>query len=256
MRVTSYSRDVEPLRPRLNSNTIALVEGVTSFAELMPLLDRWRTEVAPARILITIDDSSQAAYTSMHAAEADDFYLQGNDDLDWDDPVAVAGYDDLVATHIARQLDTAPERDWTEVRDARASSPEDVAALARVNTDPDTALDRTLLVQRAPVERDDLAIAGLPNGYFSADWSSYDNHWIVRRMQTHGYRHIGVGASLLAFDRTVSPSVDEAAAVVSDLTRLYGSPTSVHWYELHSALTRHPLLLLGYTENFADQFAD
>ncbi|AYF78488.1 hypothetical protein D7D52_36935 [Nocardia yunnanensis] len=103
-----------------------------------------------------------------------------------------------------------------------------------------------------PVGRDDLALAGIPNGYFEGDWDTFQNYAIVRRMAGHGYRHIGTGASLLGFDRPSVPTVDEAQAVVADLASLYGAPDSSAWSELATVLSEQRILLIGYTEDFAD----
>ncbi|MEV6903222.1 hypothetical protein [Amycolatopsis sp. NPDC051372] len=102
---------------------------------------------------------------------------------------------------------------------------------------------------------DDLVIAGIPNGYFTSDWTVFQNHAIVRRMATHGYRHFGIGASLLGFDRVAAPTTEQARALVADLTHLYGAPGApgvAAWDELAGLLPERCLLLLGYTENFPD----
>lgn len=89
-----------------------------------------------------------------------------------------------------------------------------------------------------------------PDGYFTADWTVFQNHAIVRRLAAHGYRHVGIGASLLGFDRAATPSEDEARAVVADLKHLYGAPGA--WAQLAALLPERPYLLLGYTEDFPD----
>ncbi|MDT7797964.1 MAG: hypothetical protein QOI78_1397 [Actinomycetota bacterium] len=111
-------------------------------------------------------------------------------------------------------------------------------------------------MQRVPVPRDDLAVAGIPNGYFTSDWNVFQNHAIIRRMAVHGYRHLGIGASLLGFDRAAAPSADEAKAVVADLKHLFGAAGAAGWTELATLLPQRRLLLLGYTENFPDMIDD
>lgn len=125
-----------------------------------------------------------------------------------------------------------------------------------MNRRPDDFLDDVVLVQRVPVARDDLAVAGIPNGYFTADWNVFQNHAIIRRMAAHGYRHLGIGASLLGFDRAAALSEEEARAVVDDLKHLYGAPRAAGWAELAALLPERRLLLLGYTENFPDLVDD
>ena len=168
-------------------------------------------------------------------------------------PAARRRADDARVAHVAAALDDTKLRvAWDELPGERLGGEADVAALVEVNRNPDGFLDDVVLVQRVPVPRDDLAVAGIPNGYFTADWDVFQNHTIIRRMATHGYRHVGIGASLLGFDRPAAPSFDEAQAVVADLKHLFGAPGAAGWAELTALLPQRRLLLLGYTENFPD----
>ena len=75
---------------------------------------------------------------------------------------------------------------------------------------------------RVPVPEDNLLIAGMVNGYFSADWDVFQNHAIIRRLEErHGYRFFGIGAAWLGFIRPQAPGADEARRLVADLTELY-----------------------------------
>ncbi len=136
---------------------------------------------------------------------------------------------------------------------------EHVDVLVEMNRSPDKVLahDDVVYVQRVPVPRDDLLIAGLPNGYFSCDWDVFHNHAVIRRLEAaHGYRFFGIGASWLGFVREQSPGVTEARAVVDDLAALYASDDAASsadaWAALAALLTSRKTLLLGYTDNFAD----
>ncbi|MEA5363207.1 hypothetical protein VA596_27000 [Amycolatopsis sp., V23-08] len=256
MRVTRYAPSEKVLRGRLNTNTVARLDEVATFTELLEVLAGLRTEHGPARILCTLDDVGQCAYTSGHASEDDRLWFDAGDP-DEDDPAAQRRADDARATHVAAALEDPAERvAWDDLPGERLGGEADVAALVAVNRTPDTFLDDVVLVQRAPVSRDDLAVAGLPNGYFTSDWNVFQNHAVIRRMAGHGYRHIGIGASLLGFDRAAAPSAKEAEAVVADLKHLFGAPGAAGWAELAALLPQRPLLLLGYTENFPDMIED
>ncbi|MFG1647321.1 hypothetical protein ACGFMK_44175 [Amycolatopsis sp. NPDC049252] len=238
MRVTRYEPSEKVRRGRLDTNTVA------------------RVEHGPARILGTLDDVGQCAYTSGHASEDDRLWFDDGDP-DEDDPAARRRADDARTAHVAAALDDPGSRvAWDELPGERLGGEADVAALVAVNRNPDRFLDDVVLVQRVPVPRDDLAVAGIPNGYFTSDWNVFQNHAVIRRMAAHGYRHIGIGASLLGFDRTAAPSEDEATAVVADLKHLFGAAGAAGWAELAVLLSRRPLLLLGYTENFPDMIDD
>ncbi|MFE1594871.1 hypothetical protein [Nocardia sp. NPDC058705] len=248
--MTTFEPGEPPVRRnRLDSNTVARLDDVTTFAQLLDAAELVRMDHPDARILCTLDDLGQCAYTSMHATLG----LVDDDDTDHDDPVASHNFDNAAVTRIAALLDNPAARvPWETLRDTRNASEDELTALVTANRSPDRVVDDVVLIQRVPVDRDDLAIAGIPNGYFADDWSTYDNHTVIRRMATHGYRHLAIGASLLAFARPTPPTPEQAATLVTDLTHLYGSPTAIAWHELAVQLPTQRHLILGYAENYAD----
>ncbi|APE35813.1 hypothetical protein BOX37_19760 [Nocardia mangyaensis] len=254
MQTTLFEPGEPTGRHRLDSNTVARLDEVTGFADLVEAFAAARAAHPDARIVCTLDDLDQCVYTSMHAA------LRLDDDANWDDgpydyhdPAAVHRVENARVARIAALLDDpARQVDWANLADTRAATEDDLTALVAANREPDHALDDVVLIQRVPVDRDDFAVAGIPNGYFADDWDIFANHAVIRRMAGHGYQHVAVGASLLGFVRSTPPSVEQAAAVVTDLIHLYGTPESIAWHELALLLPTRRLLLLGYTENFAD----
>ncbi|NKX89680.1 hypothetical protein [Nocardia coubleae] len=252
MKTTLFGHHDPVRQDRLDSNTIAQLDDIAGFADVLEALDAARARHPGDRIVCTLDDPYQCAYTSVHAT------LQLSDD-DWDeepdeeDPVGVHRYDNSTTGRIAALLDDPDRRvEWSSVQGTLATSSQDLAALATMNRTPDVALDRIVLVQRAPVHRDDLAIAGIPNGYFGEDWDIFANHAVIRRMADHGYRLIGIGARLLGFDRPTAPTPPEVAALIADLTDLYGSPEAACWSELAESLPTQRLLILGYAGDFGN----
>ncbi|MFD3703205.1 hypothetical protein ACFWUP_08680 [Nocardia sp. NPDC058658] len=248
--MTTFEPGEPPVRRnRLDSNTVARLDDVTTFAQLLDAAELVRMDHPGVRILCTLDDLGQCAYTSMHATLG----LVDDDGTDHDDPVASHHFDNNAVARIAALLDNPAARvPWEALRDTRNASEDELTALVTANRSPDRVVDDVVLIQRVPVDRDDLAIAGIPNGYFADDWSTYDNHTVIRRMATHGYRHLAIGASLLAFARPTPPTPEQAAALVTDLTHLYGSPTAIAWHELAVQLPTQRHLILGYAENYAD----
>ncbi len=249
--MTTFEPGEPPVRRnRLDSNTVARLDDVTTFAQLLDALELVRMDHPDARILGTLDDLGQCAYTSMHATLG---LVDADGEHDPDDAAATHHAENATVSRIAALLDSPSARvPWDALRDTRNASEDELTALVTANRSLDRVVDDVVLIQRVPVDRDDLAIAGIPNGYFADDWSTYDNHTVIRRMATHGYRHIAIGASLLAFARPTAPTPEQAAALVTDLTHLYGSPTSIAWHELAVQLPTQRELILGYAENFAD----
>lgn len=254
-------RNTSPFRP-VNTFSHLRLSEVRSLAEVLACLDALHKREPAQRFLCTLDDIDQCCYTSMHASE--DARLTPDDDgadedLDYDDPVALHGHEARQLAHVAAQLDApALQQDWGTLAQARMSSQDDVDALLAMNRDPDQLLahDDVVYVQRVPVARDDLLIAGLPNGYFTSDWDVFQNHALIRHLATtHGYRFFGIGASWLGFVRPQAPDEAQARRLVDDLARVYPSDDAAAaaeaWNSLASLLTGCKTLLLGYTENFA-----
>ncbi|MGJ7541642.1 hypothetical protein [Variovorax sp. LT1R16] len=255
-------RTPSPFKP-VNTFSHLRLSEVRSLAEVLACLDDLHRRQPGHRFLCTLDDLDQCCYTSMHAREDERLTPDdegADEDLDYDDPVALHGHEARQLAHVAAQLDVpALRQDWRALAEARLSSQDDVDALLAMNRDPDRLLahDDVVYVQRVPVARDDLLIAGLPNGYFSADWNVFQNHALIRHIATtHGYRFFGIGASWLGFVRTQAPDEAEARRLVDDLSLVYPSDdaaaAAVAWDALALLLTGCNTLLLGYTENFAD----
>lgn len=253
-------REKKPFRP-VNTFSHLRWSEVATLAQVLAGLEDLRRREPAHRFLCTLDDVNQCCYTSMHASEderltPDD---EGSSAVDFDDPLALHGHEGRRLAHVQAQLDVPALREpWQSLADVRMSSQADVEALVAMNGDPDRVLahDDVVYVQRVPVPRDDLLIAGLPNGYFSCDWNVFQNHALIRHLETaHGYRLFGIGASWLGFARVQAPNAAQARRLVDDLAVIYPSDEAAavdSWNALASLLTGRRTLLLGYTENFAE----
>ncbi|MGX1808322.1 hypothetical protein ACWIGI_21590 [Nocardia sp. NPDC055321] len=250
MRITTYDTLAPVTRERLNTNTVARFDEVESLSGVLDAMDELRARHAPARLLCTLDDRHQCGYTSMHAS-LDDRFTIADDEYDENDVAAAHRVDDARSVHIAKVLDDTRFRvDWEALAPGPHVTELDVAALVDINARSGDMIDDVVLVQRVPVDRDDLALAGIPNGYFAGDRDTFENHAIVRRLARHGYRHFGTGAALLGFDRPAP--LDDNPALLADLIHLFGTPDSTCWQALAELLATRRTLLIGYTEDFSD----
>ncbi|MGX7827134.1 hypothetical protein ACTG9Q_18805 [Actinokineospora sp. 24-640] len=242
-----HSHDPGPFRPVDSFSHVRLSE-VTSLAEVLEVVASLRRDDPAARYLCTLDSLDQCCYTSMHAREDDRLWLS---DVEDDDRRTS---DEARLRHVAAQLDAPPLRtDWTSLTGTLLTTATDIDALAAVNREPDVLLDEVVYVQRLPVARDDLLIAGLPNGYFTDDWDTFQNHAVIRRLaEVHGYRFFGLGASWSGFLRDTPLNTNEAARLIADLVHLYGWDASRSWGELADVVQDSGSLFLGYTQDFAE----
>ncbi len=194
----------------------------------------------------------------MHAWEAHELELP---DDEWDAPAkgeewteeASERFELAQASRLARLLVAQRGDPAAGVAERLNIGDEEIAALARVNRDPDLILDDVSELLVVPVDADDLVLAGAPNGYFPSDLEVLENHTIAWHLQQRfGYRFFGEGASWLGYDREEALSAAEAIEVVDELRSIYATAESQAWGEVADALTGSSILLLGYTDNFAD----
>lgn len=196
---------------------------------------------------ITLDDHSQALYTSMHAREDDRLELR--EDIDWDVAGAEAAYERRAYDHRLAQLD-ASAATWSDVH-----LPAPVAAIAdlvRINAEPDLVVDSTVLLLNPPSATPAAKLAALPNGYFSGDLDTFDNLAVCRRMEEHGWDSFGMGAATLGF-RRAEPILD-VGPLIADLKSLYPTDGDAddYWSELSATLATATVLLLFYTSAFGE----
>lgn len=233
--------------------SIALIVGATSFAELVTEYRRI-SATRPGRSFITLDDLGQCRYTSGHAVnrhELDDGISYPDDDS----PPALEKYEAQVFEAAQRVL-ADPQRtvDTNELASSHPTTASHIDALLVLNRNPDLLLDDVHVVQNVPSNDVSAVLANIPNGYFEGDWTPFECLAVTRLLaERHGYEPLGVGASTLAFlstlDRTQRRDI---AALMKDLQQIYGHETAQSWNELAQVISASPLLILGYTEDFAD----
>ncbi|WFR72827.1 hypothetical protein P9209_02660 [Prescottella defluvii] len=238
----------------VNDLSVALISDATSFDALLAAF--WRVEAAhrhDGRCFLTLDDPNQCLYTSGHARakhELDGDIAYPDDDTD----DALAAYDTAVFES-ARAALRDPDRAvrWEDVGSSLVTAPSDIEALVALNRDPGLVVDDVHVVQCLPTADDTDLLADLPNGYFACDLTPFECHAVARRMgERHGYALVGIGASTLGFLSVLDPEQRDIEALIADLQELYGQPDAVAWNELGDALRGSSVLLLGYTEDFAE----
>ena len=235
------------------------LEDFDGLQEVLQHLDQLAAKDTSHRYLCTLDDVSQCSYTCGHAGQDDRLYLDSPDDMDWDDPKQERAWEPASLQHRLAQLNNSEvAQSWEQVCGSLCTMADDVLALLQANRAPDLLLDDVVYVQRIPVSSDDLKIAAQPNGYFSADWDTFQNHAIIRHLATqYGYRFFGMGAAWMGFVRSAPPSEDLAQRLIADLRELYGKGRAeVHshpgWAQLAELLQTQHTLLLGYVENMSE----
>ncbi|HEL3834960.1 TPA: hypothetical protein UMX25_004033 [Stenotrophomonas maltophilia] len=253
MKITSIPLDKAVVDGPIDAFSHALLGDSPTLDEVLEYLASRHAADPRYRYLCTLDDVGQCRYTSMHAS--DDARIALYEDEDPETPEGALAARERLLAHVVAQLEHSSHRlEWSALAGTLMCSNEDVEALVAANATPDLIVDEVACVQQVPVDRNDLLIAALPNGYFSADWDIFQNHALIRYLQErYDYRLFGLGASWLGFQRDRAPSPAEASALVADLQHIYAAGTHDTWAQLAATLATRTTLLLGYTEDFSEQ---
>ena len=167
----------------VDSFSASRLSDAPTLEQVLQVAERLRAAEPQYRYLCTLDDVNQSCYTRGHALEDERLTFDYDyDDLDLDDPESVRAYESRRLAHVVAQLqDPQLQQAWESLPGTLYVNAGDIAALAAMNRDPQRVLDQVVYVQRVPVPEDNLLIAGMVNGYFSADWDVFQNHAIIRR---------------------------------------------------------------------------
>jgi len=245
-------------QPRL-FNTL-LCDGVTahnlpSFAELRALHARLQAGRPGQRVLASLDDLGQAAYTSGHGTEAHRL-----DDVVADDPAdslpphpgylsTPADFPVRLANLLRGAVDLEAVRGllWWETS-GDANDP------VTINRDPEAALqiaqEQEVIFQFVPVDSAADAIAAFPNGYFNADLNPFQTHALARYLEAeHGLALFGIGSRFLGFRREAPLSEGGAQRLAASLCGLYADTPEGAAEALTALLTGRDWLLFRYTES-------
>lgn len=240
-------------------------ENVPDFAALLALRTRLAKAHPNLRVLTTLDDPDQAAYTSGHG-----IMKHGLDDTEGHELSALGPecFDDGEHCGFLTTPAEFPIRLANLKAHAAGTSFDDACGMLyweggaedgpifpdTVMFEPDAALWRgnknEAFVQFVPVDAASDALAAFPNGYFTCDLTPLQNYAVARHLEEyHGMALFGVGASYLGFVRDAVLAADEAGALAADLVKLYQEAPEDAASRLADALTGKDWLLLRYSES-------
>lgn len=215
--------------------------GLNTFAQLLALHEQLQRERPDVRVLASLDDLGQAAYTSGHVTDM--LQLDGGGEEAAPFPVWLANLE--AASEAIGLAEATGVIDWETSGDSND--------LVTVNADPDAVLlikrQSEVIFQFVPVTAAADAIAVFPNGYFASDLSPMQNLAIARRLEArHGLALFGIGARFLGFRSVEALSALKAAQVAEDVAALYANaPDDVS--ALARLLEGRDWLLFRYTES-------
>jgi hypothetical protein len=231
-----------------------VVRNVPDFAAWIALLRTFQRDHPDVRILGTLDDVHQSAYTSGHAIESHD--LDRNDERV--EPDADRGYllrRDQFPIRLANLLERARGVTFTDLTGLLPwCTPGDANDPIAINVDPDAALhwkhEKLFLAQRVPVATAAETVAAWPNGYFAGDLNPMQTCALARHLETRfGLRLCAIGAGRLAFVSDAPLDPRAAAEAAGDIVSLYTDAPSDAADRLAAWLGTQDTLLIRYTES-------
>ncbi len=231
-----------------------VVRNVPDFAAWIALLRTFQREHPDVRVLGSLDDVHQSAYTSGHAIEKHDLdRIEG-----LAEPDADRGYllrRDQFPTRLANLLARARGVSFDSLAGLLPwSTPGDANDPIAINADPDAALgwqhETLFLAQLVPVATAAETVAAWPNGYFASDLNPMQNLALAQHLGTRfGLRLCAIGAGRLAFVADASLDSGAAAEAAADIVSLYADAPSDAAERLAAWLAAHDTLLIRYTES-------
>jgi hypothetical protein len=227
------------------------LRGVSDFEALLAQHRMMSADVAPLRVLCSLDDLSQAEYTSGHTTVLHELYDWSDDEEPATPPLR---NDMALQTCLLRIMALAGASDFSSLSNRLAwVGASEGESVTDANGAPDTVLrlaqEREIRLQFVPVNSAADVIAAFPNGYFSCDLSPMDVWLLARHFEErHALELFGIGASWLAFRRCGPFDEARAVAAARDVVALYSDAPADAGPLMASLLMRQPWLLLRYTE--------
>lgn len=238
-------------------------QNLGSFAALLELHAKLQAEHPDVRVLASLDDLGQAAYTSGHATDVHDLdSLEGHDLTGLDPALFEDGEPPLFLTtpeefpyRLANVLEKAKDKRFSDACGVLEwDFPDTQSSPLLANHDPETVLmidrEQDVLFQFVPVERAADALAAFPNGYFTSDLDPFQNHALALHLEkSYGLALFGVGSRFLGFRSDAPLRPDQARGIASDMAALYEGTPEAAVEEMTDLLTGRDWLLLRYTES-------
>lgn len=222
-----------PENPSVGTCDEYRVSGITRIDDLTGVYRKLADTHPGFKPLFSLDDLSQARYTSGHARNN-----LGMDDASEQDIIGLPPECFEKGEYIGYPTTKAEFaicfRNFTNLVAATSFEEAcnhgltlDEQALQEwvgYQENPVSLLDQPLSALLVPVQQSFQALAAFPNGYFACDLDPAKNHAVARHFsEAHGYELMGVGASYIGFTRAEPPDTPLAGRVAQDFCALYNT---------------------------------
>lgn len=255
---------IRPLGPNESSTEklveTYIIEDCTTFNELLKVYQLFKMEHQDKTVLVSLDDTNQAEYTSTHAIQMNNLDETEGYDLSKLDPSAFEngehiGYLSTASEFFIRKvnfLKQIEDVDFSSACDRGLSIEEtELLLLQKINNNPIAYIDQQIVLKIVPVNKSYEALCASPNGYFASDLNPFENYAIAKHLHDkYGYELFGIGASLLGFIRASYLDDQQAKELKDDLIKLYQADAGMS-HKLLELVKSHHHLFIKYTESIS-----
>ena len=253
--------DIKPLSAGVSFNQILfesyLIEGLTSFNELLDVYSTYKKENPDKTIILTLDDLDQAEYTSTHSTMSNDLDEIEGYDLSGLDKTCFENGEHIGYLSTPSEFFILKENFFKQTESIDFSSvcekgltidESEVSILEKINLLPFEYLDKRIILKIVPVEKPYQGISGFPNGYFASDLNPFENYALAKHLfKKYDFELFGIGASLLAFIRKDRLDKEQVKELLSDFSKLYNCSETI-LERLSESMQNSKQLFLKYTE--------
>jgi hypothetical protein len=228
-----------------------IVNGFSSFSELMMLRARYSAYYPGCTVLFSLDDRQQMEYTAFHSANSRSL---DNEDIDFDE--SVSDMNPMPSTYFSfrlrRFLDEVLDVDFEKAcaTGLQREDGDDLGYLA-MSEQPLLCIESEVAMIIVPVDDPSLGFCAMPVGYFTCDCGPFENYAIAKHFDSnYGYRLIGVGACMLGFIREDDLSDELINSMVTDLARVYHCEACGEFSSTMTSIIRNKKhLFIKYTDS-------
>jgi len=231
-----------------------VVRNIPDFAAWIALLRTFQRDYPDVRVLGTLDDVHQSAYTSGHAIEKHQLdRIAGLAEPDGDHGYLLRR--EQFPIRLANLLTRAQGVTFASLAGLLPwRTPGDANDPITINADPEAALgwrhETLFLAQLVPVATAAETVAAWPNGYFVGDLTPMQTLALAQHLEARfALRLCAIGAGRLAFVSDTPLDAATAAQAATDIVSLYADAPSDAATRLAAWLGTHDALLIRYTES-------
>ena len=248
---------IEPLKTDEILFDSFVIENLNSFDEFIEIYEKYKYNNPDKTIVLTLDDLSQAEYTSGHSIHSNDidetegYDLSGLDKACFEDNEHL-GYLTTPSEFFIRKenfLKQTKDIDFKSVCERELTIDEDeMSILERINQSTFEYLDEQIVLKIVPVKKPYEGILGFPNGYFESDLNPFENYALSKHLfERYNFELFGIGASFLGFIRNEKLEENKVKELIADLSKLYNTTESA-FDKFEEIIKNKNYLFLKYIE--------